>query len=381
MQNKAFVSVYWQQILLALLAIVVFCFWYFLYPFIPVTREMSQLFLWNSDYLTERIVLPGGFAKYLAELIVQFFLNPFNGALIYAVLFLLAQFLSSRLLRQFFPSLKDTYRFALSLIPPVILWRVAMIPHIPLTPTVDVLLVLGVLTMAMNITSKWPVKGRIVILCLLIPVCYWLAWPASVLDYDWSGEKQMGTNEEMECDMLMRMREWEQIVGRFHDPESPAVESAVLLALYQTGQMSRQELYKRIYVPSGSQSWPSVFNVGGKHLIVNFGSLSSAFMVSDIALQLDMPNVSQRVAFEAMEYIPNYNKSVRSIKRLTETAMITGQYQLAKKYLSILEETLFYRRWAQSIRPLVEQPELMNKKPYYQQLKKAYATSEDIFFI
>ena len=104
-------------------------------------------------------------------------------------------------------------------------------------------------------------------------------------------------------------------------------------------------------------------------------------MVSDIALQLDMPNVSQRVAFEAMEYIPNYNKSVRSIKRLTETAMITGQYQLAKKYLSILEETLFYRRWAQSIRPLVEQPELMNKKPYYQQLKKAYATSEDIFFI
>lgn len=381
MKKKAFVSVYWQQILLALLAIVVFCFWYFLYPFIPVTREMSQLFLWNSDYLTERIVLPGGFAKYLAELIVQFFLNPFNGALIYAILFLLAQFLSSRLLRQFSPSLKDSYRFALSLIPPVILWRVAMIPHIPLTPTMAVLLVIGVLTMAMSITSKWPVKGRIVILCLLIPVCYWLAWPASVLDYDWSGEKQMGTNEEMECDMLMRMREWEQIVGRFHDPESPAVESAVLLALYQTGQMSRQELYKRIYVLSGSQSRPSVFNVGGKHLIVNFGSLSSAFMVSDIALQLDMPNVSQRVAFEAMEYIPNYNKSVRSIKRLTETAMITGQYQLAKKYLSILEETLFYRRWAQSMRPLVEQPELMNKKPYYQQLKKAYATSEDIFFI
>lgn len=381
MKKKAFVSVYWQQILLALLAIVVFCFWYFLYPFIPVTREMSQLFLWNSDYLTERIVLPGGFAKYLAELIVQFFLNPFNGALIYAILFLLAQFLSSRLLRQFSPSLKDSYRFALSLIPPVILWRVAMIPHIPLTPTMAVLLVIGVLTMAMSITSKWPVKGRVVILCLLIPVCYWLAWPASVLDYDWSGEKQMGTNEEMECDMLMRMREWEQIVGRFHDPESPAVESAVLLALYQTGQMSRQELYKRIYVLSGSQSRPSVFNVGGKHLIVNFGSLSSAFMVSDIALQLDMPNVSQRVAFEAMEYIPNYNKSVRSIKRLTETAMITGQYQLAKKYLSILEETLFYRRWAQSMRPLVEQPELMNKKPYYQQLKKAYATSEDIFFI
>lgn len=379
MQKRTFVSVYWQQILMVIIAIGVFCFWYFLYPFIPVTREMSQLFLWNSDYLTERIVLPGGFAQYCAEFIVQFFLNPFNAALIYAALLILAQYLTSRLLRQFFPNLKDTYRFLLSWVPPVIMWRVAIIPYIPLTPTIAVLLLMGMVSVFMSVSSQCPKWGRWIGACLLIPVCYWLAWPG--VDYDWSGEKQMGTYEEMECDMLMRMKDWHQISDKYRVQESPAVECAVQLALYQTGRMSRDSLYQTIYVPKGSRNRPSVFNVGGGMLTVNFGSLTSAFMVSDMALMLDLPNVAQWAAFEVMEYIPNYNKSARSIKRLTETAIITGQYPLAKKYLSILEETLFYRKWAQSMRPLVEQPELIKEKPYYQQLKKAYATSEDIFFI
>jgi len=34
---------YWQQMLLAVLAVMVFCFWLLLYPFIPVVREMTQL--------------------------------------------------------------------------------------------------------------------------------------------------------------------------------------------------------------------------------------------------------------------------------------------------------------------------------------------------
>lgn len=364
---------------MALVAIGVFCFWYFLYPFIPVTREMSQLFLWNCDYLTERIVLPGGFAQYLGEFIVQFFLNPFNASLIYAALVILAQYLTSRLLRQFFPVLKENYRFLLSWVPPIILLGVAMIPHIPITPTIAVLLMMGFVSVFMSVSFKWSKWGKWISACLLIPICYWLAWPG--IDYDWSGEKQMGTYEEMECDMLMRMKSWDRISEKFQQPESPAVECALILASYKIGKMNRDELYQRIYVPRGSRNRPSVFNVGGGMLTVNFGSLTSAFMVSDLALVLDLPNVAQRAAFEAMEYIPNYNKSVRSIKRLTETAIITGQYQLAKKYLSILEETLFYKRWAQSMRPLVEQPELIKEKPYYQQLKKAYAMSEDIFFI
>jgi hypothetical protein len=128
-------SKYWEQIAIAFFAVVVFCFWLFLYPFIPVAREMSVLFLWNSDYIAERLMIPGGLAQYLGEGLAQFFLNPVNAALAYAILFILAQMLSSILLRQFFPTIKDKLRFPLSLVPPVLLWYVAMLPHIPLTPT------------------------------------------------------------------------------------------------------------------------------------------------------------------------------------------------------------------------------------------------------
>lgn len=115
---------------MVILAIIVFCFWFFCYPFIPVVREMSQLFLWTCDYLTERLVIPGGAARYLGECIAQFFLNPTNSALVYAILFVVAQQLSSRLLRQFFPTIKNKVRFPLSLLPPILLWYMTMLPHI-----------------------------------------------------------------------------------------------------------------------------------------------------------------------------------------------------------------------------------------------------------
>ena len=233
---------FWEQIAVAFLAIAVFCYWLFLYPFIPVAREMSVLFVWNTDYLMDRLVVPGGLAQYLGEGIVQFFLNPLIAALVYAVLFVVAQLLTSRLLLLFFPAVKSWVRFLLSLILPCILWYLAMQPDIPLTPTVAVLLVMIVGSVLMSISSK---RLRLIVLCLLIPLMYWLTGPLAVLlllcsirwipltatlfaaclvgssyvtpypleqiargvDYCWSGTKKMGTYEEMECDMLMRQNE------------------------------------------------------------------------------------------------------------------------------------------------------------------------------
>ena len=45
----------------------VFCYWLFLYPFIVVVREITQLFLWTGDYFTERIAITGGLAQYLSN--------------------------------------------------------------------------------------------------------------------------------------------------------------------------------------------------------------------------------------------------------------------------------------------------------------------------
>ena len=338
---------YWQHLILAGLAITVFCFWLFLYPFISIVREMTQLFLWTGDYFVERIVLPGGLAQYLGEMVSQFFINPVNGAISYTIIFILAQQLSNQWLKKLFHTLKAPYRFALSLTIPAILWALAMFPQIPLTVTMAILMVLGAGCIIMTISEK----KRIWALLPTIPIMYWLTGPASILlvlccirwipvtvtffaacligssyltpyplrqvaigiDYIDNDNRiglQTSTYEEMECDMLFRQGEWHKIVRKFQRPESPAVRSAVLIAYNRTGEMGRQELINNLVVPSEQQeNAPSVFNIGDMRFVVNFGSVSSAFMVSDMAYLLYWTNISQRAAFEAMEYIPNYNKS------------------------------------------------------------------------
>ena len=129
------------------------------------------------------------------------------------------------------------------------------------------------------------------------------------------------------------------------------------------------------------ESTPSVFCFDEKHFIVYFGSVSSAFIVNDLAYQLCWPNIAQRAAFEAMEYIPNHNKSARVLKNLAEISIITGQYPLASKYLSILEETTFYSSWAQEMKSLVDNPKLIEKYPFLQKSREQYENTEDIFFI
>ena len=402
---------------MAFLAIIVFCFWFFFYPFIPVVREMSQLFLWTSDYLTERLAVPGGAAQYMGECIAQFFLNPANGALAYAIIFVLTQLLTSKLLRQFFPTIKGKVRFPLSLIPPVLFWYLAMLPHIPLTPTVAALLVMTAGCVLMSIQAK---RIRLIVLCIIIPVMYWLTGPMAALlllcslrwipltavlfaaclvgsayvtpyplrqiakgiDYDWSGVKEMGTYEEMECDMLIRQQRWDKIVRKFPTPKSPAVRSAYLLASYRSGQMSYQDLMSAIVIPVGMyESAPSVFCLDDVHFNVYCGSLSSAFIVSELATQLSWTAISQRAAFEAMEYIPNCNKSGRALKNLTEICIITEQYDLARKYLSILDRTTFYRRWVSKMRPLVDNPKLIEHHPFMKKSHDTYLKTKDFFFI
>jgi hypothetical protein len=81
-----------------------------------------------------------------------------------------------------------------------------------------------------------------------------------------------------------------------------------------------------------------------------------------------------------MEAIPNYNKSARALRRLVETNIVTGQYEVALKYISILEETMFYRGWARRMKLLAEHPEKINDHPVYHRLKEIYDKGEDMFF-
>lgn len=82
----------------AALFLAVFLFWWLAYPHALSYQEQNQLFLWTGDYLGERLSVPGGLAHYLGECITQFYLIPWLGALLLALLFTALQQLMQRVL-------------------------------------------------------------------------------------------------------------------------------------------------------------------------------------------------------------------------------------------------------------------------------------------
>jgi hypothetical protein len=173
-----------------------------------------------------------------------------------------------------------------------------------------------------------------------------------------------GTMEELEYDFLLRQGKWEEIIDKNQQSKTMILscQNAVRIALWKTGRLAPEYLQNCLLNPKEVLS-----------------SRASAYMMSDIYMMLGQVGMSQRAAFEAMESIDNYDKSGRSLQRLVETSLITGRTEVALKYISLLEHTLFYRRWAKKMRLLAEHPELM-KGTAYDQMKQMYDKSENLLF-
>ena len=107
--------------------IAVFLFWRYRYPFALTYQEQLQLFLFDGDYFWERMTEPGGFARYIAEFLVQFYNAMAIGAFILAVLFVLVQRLTWRLMKTHQSPL-TSYLYPLSFIPALILWWYLVVP-------------------------------------------------------------------------------------------------------------------------------------------------------------------------------------------------------------------------------------------------------------
>ena len=111
---KKAVKRYWNWGLSVLVGIGMFLFWYVWYPHALSYQEQYQLFLWTGDYFVEKISLPGGFADWVGEFIVQFYYVEWLGALLLAMLFVALQRLTARLLPKAW--------CLLSLLPVAVMW-------------------------------------------------------------------------------------------------------------------------------------------------------------------------------------------------------------------------------------------------------------------
>ena len=430
--------------------VVVFLFWSIRYPYVLAYQEQLQLFLFDGDYFCERISEPGGLARYVAEFLVQFYNAAAIGALIIALLFMLVQRLTWRLMRA-----KSHY--LLSFLPALMLWYAMGDENVMLTYVVALVMALSVALAWTRWCAGIALWKKLIVALVAIPVLYWLigpmvllvalvmmpwlvavpavvyaltlmllsaqwlpfpmtrvmlgvgyyrvpatlpymlmAIPVVTLLLTWFAKclpqprkwvryaealvfaililvpQTYGFDKKkydlIEYDYLVRVGDWNAIIKKAEKqmPDLPMSVSATNLALAKTNQL-------------GDRAF-DFFQRGTEGLLPRFErNFATAQLTGEIYFNLGLVNTAQRFAFEAMEAIPNYNKSARVVKRLAETNLINGQYEVARKYLKILEKTVFYRPWAQRMMAMLGDENAINRHPLYGMLRQ-YRLHDDFLF-
>ncbi|MDR1259639.1 MAG: DUF6057 family protein [Tannerellaceae bacterium] len=183
-----------------------------------------------------------------------------------------------------------------------------------------------------------------------------------------SGAADWKKEEVMRYDYYVRQGNWEHIIS-MADREAPASPLSVAflnLALCRQGLMPDRMFH--------------YFQNGAEGLLPSFvRDFSIPLMAGEVYYHLGFINTAQRLAFEAMEAIPDFQRSARSIKRLAETSLINGDYEVSRKYLRILLHTLYYSEWAAETLSCLHDEERIEANPEWAGLRK-YRTKTDFLF-
>ena len=111
----------WKPLLSLLFGVAVVIFWSVPYMSGLCFQEQYQMFLFDTNYFLERIVLPGGVADYISEFLVQFYYMPVLGGTIIALLLMSIQAISWGLMKQY--GMKAVFPgYLLSFVPSIVLW-------------------------------------------------------------------------------------------------------------------------------------------------------------------------------------------------------------------------------------------------------------------
>ena len=415
-----------------LFGVAVILFFGLAYPHHLHYQEQYQLFLFDWNYVWEIVRLPGGVADLLGRFCTQFFLFAWVGALIIGILLTLVQFLTHRLSnsplgrRTLATNGTQEWLYGLSFVPSFLLWLFLLDENALLGGVWAVLLTQIALWVLLKLPDGWL---RRILLIVAFAILYWIAFGGShyyrnptvfptLLYAAWisaiiiplmmwfvvRGKKSendqqqnnsltsyllpltsyilvfvvMGTlvwknanfkaEKVMQYDFMARHQQWNRILETVN-AEKPNNQIGVTvqnLALAMRGLLV-DHLFD--YNQNGiSGLLPDVKE-----------DATSPMPTAEAFYQLGMIYVAQRTVFEAQEAILDFQKSARCYKRLAQTNLIIGSYEVARKYLSALQKTLFYREWANETLPLLGNEEAIAKHPEYGRLRQC-VYDEDFYF-
>lgn len=178
------------------------------------------------------------------------------------------------------------------------------------------------------------------------------------------GNETEGTAEEKAYDQLQRKGRWSEIIKKNNDTPAQSLACKKVVALAQWRLNGDNNLN---------------FCLEDSHDVLT--SQTAALMMSDVYIQLGMVAMAQRAAFEGMVNVPDVRRNERALRRLTETAIITRQYDLALKYIAIVEEHFSSGDWVKRMRDLALHPEHIRQYPTLNKLRENYEKMDDQFFM
>ena len=385
------------------------------YPHHLHYQEQFQLFLFDSTYVWEIVRVPGGVADLLGRFSTQFFLYAWVGALIIAVLLSAVQLLTLLSLRQ-----AQGPWYGLSFVPAFLLWLFLLDENALMGGVWAVLLTQLAVCGYVLLPKGW--TRRIVIL-VTIPILYWMVGPS------WTGSHYhryptvtpyllyAAWLSALVIPLLVRVsRKWISSSKNFVVTTCSFALVAIIMGtlvwknanfraekVMQYDFMARHQQWNRILETANREKPNNQIGVTVQNLalamhgvlldqLFNYNQNGIAGLLPDVKedatsplptaeafYQLGMINVAQRTVFEAQEAILDFQKSGRCYKRLAQTNLINGQYEVARKYLSALQKTLFYCDWANETLSLLGDEAAIAKHPEYGRLRRmAYAN--DYYF-
>jgi hypothetical protein len=383
------------------------------YPHHLHYQEQFQLFLFDSNYVWDIVKQPGGVADLLGRFCTQFFLYAWVGAIIIGILLLAIQLLVSRFVG-------GGWFYGLSYVPSFLLWLFLLDEHALLG---------GVWAVLLTFLAVWGLcklpKGlvRYIGIIVALPILYWMVgtyWNGS---HYYRYPKVFPTMLYVAWLLALAIpllvyvcRKWlKDSKGLVIPLCSFALVAVVMGAVVWKNANFKAEKVMQYDFMASHQQWNRIIETANKEKpnnqigvtvqnlalamrgvlldqMQNYNQNGIAGLLPDVQsdatspmptaeafYQLGMINVAQRTVFEAQEAILDFQKSGRCYKRLAQTNLIIGSYEVARKYLMALQKTLFYREWANETLPLLGDEEAIAKHPEYGRLRK-WAYKDNFFF-
>lgn len=226
---------------------------------------------------------------------------------------------------------------------------VSLVPAVPFALLAIAPLFFPFLPRRQELRGRAAWSAWIVTLAIWIGGCVW-AEKMDFQNYNYHAEMRMYRDADE--------GDWEKVLDEMSEIPGNASRQMVLLknvALLNTGEMGTK-MFK--------------YNNMGEPPTNGFDTLH-VHMVQTVAPLLyyyhGKTNFTVRWCIEnSVEFGNDYD----NLKLLARCALVGGEMDVARKYLTILKTTLFYRDWAERLWPITEKPELIKKYPEFDTVRE-----------